>query len=166
MVESRETILFSKQMADTPAGPLTVFISSAGLAGIAFGSLPESLPDSPEAAALLERVCAQLDEYFGGERRSFDLPIDWSGMGDYQREVLQACYAIPFGEVRTYSGLARQTGRPKAARAVGRIMASNPIPIVIPCHRVIGSNGSLTGYGGGLEVKARLLKMEGSQLAE
>lgn len=164
-MEQSDTILCSKLLSDSPAGPLTVFVSSAGLAGIAFGRLPELPPDHPEAAALLERVCAQLDEYFRGERRSFDLPIDWSGMGEYQREVLRACYAIPYGEVRTYSGLARLTGRPKAARAVGRIMASNPIPIVIPCHRVIGSNGNLTGYGGGLEVKARLLKMEGSQLA-
>ncbi len=164
-MEQRETILYSKSMADTPAGPLTVFVSPAGLAGIAFGRLPELLPEDPVTAGLLERVCAQLDEYFRGERRRFDLPIDWSGMGEYQREVLRACYAIPYGEVRTYNGLARETGRPKAARAVGRIMASNPIPIVIPCHRVIGSNGSLTGYGGGLDVKARLLKMEGSQLA-
>jgi methylated-DNA-[protein]-cysteine S-methyltransferase len=163
---TNETMLYSKQIPATPAGPLTIIVSSTGLAGIMFGLLPESPPEDAQAAALLERICQQLDGYFRGERRVFDIPIDWSGMGDYQREVLNACYAIPYGEVRTYSGLARQTGRPKAARAVGRIMASNPIPIVIPCHRVIGSNGSLTGYGGGLEVKAWLLKMEGSRLTE
>lgn len=162
---SDETVLYSKQISSTPAGPLTVFLSHSGLAGIIFGRQPEFLPEDPQIIALFERVCDQLEEYFRGQRRTFDLPIDWSGMGDYQREVLRACFAIPYGEVRTYLELARQTGRPKAARAVGRIMASNPIPIVIPCHRVIGSNGSLTGYGGGLEVKAWLLKMEGSQLA-
>ncbi len=165
MTERSLTLLWSQQMPATPAGPLTVFVSADGLAEITFGLLPELPPEDAQAAALLAGIIKQLDEYFRGERRVFDLPIDWSGMGEYQREVLRACYAIPYGEVRTYGGLALQTGRPKAARAVGNIMATNPMPIVIPCHRVIGSDGSLHGYGGGLDVKARLLKMEGAQLA-
>ncbi len=164
MTEHSLTLLWSKQMPATPAGPLTVFVSAAGLAEITFGLLPELPPEDFKVAALLAVIVEQLDEYFRGERRVFDLPIDWGGMGEYQREVLRACYAIPYGEVCTYGGLARQTGRPKAARAVGNIMATNPIPIVIPCHRVIGSDGSLHGYGGGLDVKARLLKMEGARL--
>jgi methylated-DNA-[protein]-cysteine S-methyltransferase len=166
MSEKNESLLWSKSMSDTPAGVLTIFVSAQGLAEIVFGALPEHLPQEPKAMALLEQVEQQLDEYFDGKRQTFDLPIDWNGMAEYQESVLRACFAIPYGEVRTYGGLARQTGRPKAARAVGNIMATNPIPIVIPCHRVIGSDGSLHGYGGGLDVKARLLKLEGSQLAD
>lgn len=166
MTDTSETLIWSKQMPKTLAGPLTVFVSSQGLAEIVFGRLPEVLPQDPAAIELIDKVIAQLDEYFRGQRREFDLPLDWNGMAEYQIEVLRACYAIPYGEVRTYAGLARETGRPKAARAVGNIMATNPIPIVIPCHRVIGSDGSLHGYGGGLDVKARLLKMEGAQLAD
>lgn len=166
MQNSAETLLWSKQMPKTLAGPLTVFISPHGLAEIVFGLLPENLPDDPAMIDLLNQVLTQLGEYFAGQRKVFDFPLDWSGMSEYQLQVLRACYAIPYGQVRTYVGLARETGRPKAARAVGNIMATNPIAIVIPCHRVIGSDGSLHGYGGGLDVKARLLKMEGAQLAD
>lgn len=166
MTNPSKTIVWSAQMPDTPAGPLTIFVSTYGLVEITFGKLPVLAPQDPAASGLIALVITQLKEYFDGKRRDFDLPLDWSGMGEYQAEVLRACYAIPYGEVRTYGGLARQTGRPKAARAVGNIMATNPIPIVIPCHRVIGSDGSLHGYGGGLDIKARLLKMEGAQLAD
>ncbi len=166
MSERSLTLLWSKQMHATLAGPLTVFVSADGLAQITFGLLPELPPEDAEIADMLALIVQQLDEYFRGERRAFDFPVDWSGMGDYQREVLRACYAIPYGQVRTYGALARQTGSPKAARAVGNIMAANPIPIVIPCHRVIGSDGRLHGYGGGLDVKARLLRLEGAQFAD
>jgi len=164
--KQEETLLWSRQMPDTPAGALTVFVSAAGLAQIHFGVLPELTPEDAQIAAQLDQVIQQLSEYFSGERREFDLPIDWGGMTEYQLEVMRVCSQISYGEVRTYGGLARQTGRPKAARAVGRAMAANPIPIVIPCHRVIGADGSLRGYGGGLDVKACLLRMEGAILAD
>ena len=94
------------------------------------------------------------------------MPIDWRAMQPYQEKVLRACYAIPYGQTWTYGDLARQTGSPGSARAVGGIMASNPISIVIPCHRVVGSDGKLHGYGspGGVEDKAQLLALEGQRI--
>ncbi len=99
------------------------------------------------------------------EGRSVDLTadIDWNGIAGFRRAVLEETMRIPAGETRTYGWLARKVGRPRAARAVGRVMATNPLPIVVPCHRVVGSNGSLHGYGGGLDVKAALLRLEGAR---
>lgn len=104
----------------------------------------------------------QIREYLAGARRTFELPLDWSGMGDFQRQALQAVYAIPCGQTSTYREIARQIGRPQAVRAVGRANATNPIPLVIPCHRVIGADGSLRGYGGpgGVSLKRWLLDLE------
>lgn len=108
----------------------------------------------------------RLQEYALGRPVSFDdLPLDWDGMGAFQRRVLQALSRLPWGQVTTYGELAQLAGRPGAARAVGRIMATNPLPVVVPCHRVLGADGSLTGYGGGLEMKARLLALEGVDIA-
>ncbi len=108
----------------------------------------------------------QLAEYFSGKRREFDLPIDWSVMSPFQAEALQLVRAVPYGRLTTYGDIAKQLGKPGASRAVGRANAANPIPIVIPCHRVLGSDGKLHGYGGpgGLESKAWLLRLEGSWL--
>lgn len=106
----------------------------------------------------------ELLEYAQGHRRVFDLPLDWALVKPFQRLVLSAANNIPFGETRTYGWIAKQIGLPRAARAVGRALATNPIPLILPCHRVIGSNGSLTGYGGGLPLKKRLLEMESAQL--
>jgi methylated-DNA-[protein]-cysteine S-methyltransferase len=109
-------------------------------------------------------AAGQLLEYFNGQRREFDLDIEMVGT-PFQREVWSALRRIPYGEVRSYSDIARQIGRPNAVRAVGAANGANPIPIIVPCHRVIGSNGSLTGFGGGLDVKRRLLDLEQSGYA-
>ena len=97
----------------------------------------------------------QVGEYFAGQRTRFDLPVDFGVMSDFSRIVLDCLAQVPYGEVVTYGTLAALSGRPKAARAVGRIMASNPIPIIVPCHRVIGSTGKMTGYSGGDGVKTK-----------
>jgi methylated-DNA-[protein]-cysteine S-methyltransferase len=104
-------------------------------------------------------VAAQLGEYFRGERRTFDLALAPRGTA-FQLDVWRALQRIPYGETRSYSGIAREIGRPAAVRAVGAANGANPIPIVIPCHRVVGSNGSLTGFGGGIETKRWLLALE------
>jgi methylated-DNA-[protein]-cysteine S-methyltransferase len=112
---------------------------------------------------LLANPLKQMNEYLGGIRRSFEFPIDWSGMPPFQQSALQATWAIPYGQTRTYAQIAQQVGHPRAARAVGRAEATNPMPLVIPCHRVIGSDGELHGYGAGdgLKTKSWLLEMEG-----
>ena len=110
-------------------------------------------------------MCRQLDEYFAGRRQRFELPLAPQGTA-FQQAVWQALLQIPFGQTRCYSALAAEIERPKAVRAVGAANGANPIAIIIPCHRVIGSDGSLTGYAGGLPRKALLLKLEGAQLPE
>ena len=125
-------------------------------------SLLRYWPDAeadPEAAPLPE-VRRQLDEYLAGQRRSFDLPLEVAGT-EFQRLCWQALQEIPFGETRTYGEMARSIGHPAAVRAVGRANHDNPIGVIIPCHRVIGANGSLTGYAGGLDMKRTLLELEG-----
>lgn len=109
----------------------------------------------------------ELREYLAGKRSAFTIPIDWSLFRPFQREALQAVYRIPYGETCTYHDIALEIGRPNASRAVGRANATNPMPIVIPCHRVIGRDGKLHGYGGGegLKTKEWLLKMEGAVMA-
>ena len=112
-------------------------------------------------------AASQLSEYLRGKRREFTFPINWSVLTPFQRSALRATYAIPFGETRTYGELANQIGHPRAARAVGRAEATNPMPLIIPCHRVVGADGKLHGYGGGegLPTKEWLLKLEGAVLA-
>jgi len=107
-------------------------------------------------------VAAQLDEYFRGERRTFDLSLAPRGM-EFQQDVWRALQRIPYGATRSYAEVAREIGRPAAVRAVGAANGANPIPIVIPCHRVVGSDGSLTGFGGGIETKRWLLALESPQ---
>ena len=118
------------------------------------------------APPLLEAAIIQISEYLEGKRRDFDLPIDWSMMTPFQEQVLRATDSIPFGGVSTYSEIAQKVGKPGAARAVGSAEAANPVPIVIPCHRVIGSDGKLHGYGGrgGITTKAWLLKLESDNI--
>ena len=108
-------------------------------------------------------VRRQLEEYFAGERETFDLTLAPQGT-DFEKSVWNELSRIPFGQTRSYSEIALAIGKPGAARAVGRANGANPIPIVVPCHRVIGANGSLTGFGGGLEVKSLLLEIEGAAL--
>ena len=116
------------------------------------------LDDDPR----LDGLKKKLQRYFDGQPVLFDEPLDLSGAPAFQRRVWLAVRDIPYGETRSYGQIARQAGSPRAARAVGQAMAANPVPIVVPCHRVIGSNGGLRGFGGGLDVKHRLLKMERS----
>jgi len=106
-----------------------------------------------------QKVCKQLDEYFAGERQVFDLPLQLPGT-PFQKEVWEALQQIPYGTVLSYSQVAQAIGRPRAQRAAGMACNRNPVPIVVPCHRVLGSRGQLTGYAGGLEIKARLLQLE------
>lgn len=145
---------------DSPIGPLTVVVDDAGaLTHVLFAG--QAPPDG--AAADAERCAAaatQLREYFAGERRRFDLPLAPRGT-PFQRAVWDALGALPWGETLDYGSLAARLGRPGAARAVGRANATNPIPVVIPCHRVVGRGGALTGYAGGLDAKRALLALEG-----
>jgi methylated-DNA-[protein]-cysteine S-methyltransferase len=157
----------ASRLIETPAGQLFVATTSRGVRRIEFRDTgkrrpkPDTTEDQSEAATrLLERACRQIDEYFGGERRDFDLPLDLAGT-DFQRRVWLALAAIPFGETRSYGGLAGEAGAANAYRAVGAACGANPIVIVVPCHRVIGSDGGLHGFGGGLDLKAWLLRHEG-----
>ena len=109
----------------------------------------------------VDRVHRELDEYFDGRRRAFDVAVDLRGLTPFSERVLHELARVPFGKTATYSMLAERAGNPKAARAVGTIMNRNPVPIVLPCHRIIGADGSLVGYGGGLDRKVQLLTLEG-----
>ena len=161
-------------LVDSPIGTLVAAATPRGLVTLSYedrrGGGTDAVLDwvaaklSPrmlEAPAKLDDVRRELDEYFEGRRRAFDLPIDWALTGDFTRRVLQATAAIPFGKVSTYGAVAAEAGNPKASRAAGRALGANPIPIVVPCHRVIGTNGRLTGYTGGLDRKIALLELEG-----
>jgi O-6-methylguanine DNA methyltransferase len=116
-------------------------------------------PRQPERSGIVALALDQIAEYLDCRRREFDLPLDLRGT-DFQRRMWSAVSAIPYGETRTYADIARVLGKPQAVRAVGAANGANPLPLVVPCHRVLGSDGSLTGYGGGLDVKRRLLEME------
>jgi methylated-DNA-[protein]-cysteine S-methyltransferase len=142
---------------ETPIGELTLVASEAGLREIHWAGtyVRKVAGDSP----VLEAAAAQLREYFAGERTTFDLPLDLDGT-DFQREAWLGLAAIRYGETVSYGEQARRLGRPAAARAVGAANGRNPLPIVLPCHRVVGSDGSLTGFGGGLDVKRKLLEHE------
>lgn len=149
---------------ETPIGPLLVAASAAGLVAIEFQETHHPVPRRGAAWVagdhpLLERSSRQLEEYFSGARRSFDLPLAPDGTA-FQRQVWQSLAAIPYGETISYAELAARVGRPRASRAVGAANGRNPLPIVLPCHRVIGADGSLTGFGGGLPTKRFLLDLE------
>jgi methylated-DNA-[protein]-cysteine S-methyltransferase len=151
---------------ESPLGPLLLVADEAGLRRIDFvnGRHPAK-PDPAwkEDPASLQETARQLNAYFAGKLENFDLPLAPQGT-PFQQEVWRKLCDIPFGETISYGELARRIGNPKASRAVGLANGSNPIPIVIPCHRVIGSNGKLTGYGGGLPIKEKLLALEQRQL--
>jgi|SRR5437867_967773 len=142
---------------NTPVGLLTLASTERGLASIHFG---KSIPQRGVVDAASNRVFVQqIDEYFQALRTQFDLPLDFDGT-PFQVAVWQELLRIPYGETRTYGEIARSLGKPGASRAVGMANHHNPIPIVIPCHRVVGHDGSLTGYGGGLHLKRQLLSIE------
>lgn len=155
---------------DSPLGPLTVAGTRRGLLRVAFAEetlvlegIAERLsPRIVEAPARLDSVRRELEEYFAGARRDFATPLDWSLIEGFSRRVLRATAAIPYGGVRSYGEVAGAAGSPRGSRAAGNALGSNPIPIVIPCHRVLRSGGVLGGYAGGPERKRRLLELEGA----
>ena len=151
---------------ESPLGPMIVAATSRGLAGAWFEGqrhLPDNSkwPSQPQHP-VLRRTVAQLDEYFRGNRTSFDLPLDLQGGTAFQQSVWQALLSIPRGGTTSYGVLSQRIGQPAAVRAVGAAVGRNPLCIVLPCHRVLGSDGSLTGYAGGLERKSALLQLEGA----
>jgi methylated-DNA-[protein]-cysteine S-methyltransferase len=152
-------------LMDSPVGTLRLEASDKGVAGIKFDRPGRQRPsdgvENPRHPVLVQ-TARQLREYFAGRRQSFELTLDVSGT-PFQRAVWNALLTIPFGETRTYGELARQVGRPSAARAVGAANGQNPVAIVAPCHRVIGASGGLTGFAGGLDAKAHLLRLEGGR---
>lgn len=140
--------------ADSPVGKLCLVSDGEALVSLRFGEGGDDEPDY-----IIKKTLCELAEYFEGRRQSFDIPLKVSGT-EFQRAVWNALCAIPFGETRSYSDIAAAVGSKRACRAVGMANNRNPIAILIPCHRVIGSDGSLTGYAGGLEIKKRLLAYE------
>jgi methylated-DNA-[protein]-cysteine S-methyltransferase len=158
---------------DTPVGSLLVGVTDHGVCRISFDPDPES--ELEELARLhgsrvlrsarpVDRLRRELDEYFAGRRRHFDLEPDVRAQPEFNRRVLAELARVDYGVTTTYGALAKQSGAPDAARAVGTVMNRNPVPIVLPCHRVIGASGKLVGYGGGLDRKVLLLRLEGAIL--
>jgi methylated-DNA-[protein]-cysteine S-methyltransferase len=169
---ARERLLdVSYELHDTPVGTLLVGVTERGLCSVsydpdreldrlsrAFGARVLRVPNAADEAR------RQLDEYFQHRREHFDLEVDLTPTAPFARDVLTELGRVPFGSTTTYGTLAAKVGHPRAARAVGTVMNRNPLPIVLPCHRVVGANGSLTGYAGGLDRKRLLLALEGAEL--
>ncbi len=167
--------IYIGELNGTPLGDLRLATSDLGLVAV------EGADSQLQFDAYLQRLkltiqpnakkiapyAKELREYLNGKRNAFTIPIDWSLFRPFQREALQAVFRIPYGETCTYHDIAIEIGRPNASRAVGRANATNPMPIVIPCHRVIGRDGKLHGYGGGegLKTKEWLLRLEGAVIA-
>lgn len=166
--EGLETVGY--RVVDSPLGPLWIAVGPKGVLAIHYGAEPSAvdlarivrtygpgvLPDAHRA----DPVARELDQYFAGKRRRFDVAVDLTPLTDFQRRLLSATARVPFGEVSTYAKVAAQAGNEKASRAAGQALGSNPIPIVVPCHRVLASDGTLGGYSGGLDAKRRLLALE------
>ena len=157
----------------SPIGAVFVAVSARGLRSVRFGLSERQFVDDlrrqdgvlpVRSSARAGAAARQVREYLAGRRTHFDVPVDLDAVTDFQREVLMAACQIPRGQVRTYADIARQIGRPKAARAVGQALSRNPVPIVVPCHRVLAADGSLRGYtgGGGIRTKEQLLRLEGA----
>lgn len=148
----------------SPIGQLTLRGDAGGLTAIHFPGRLGHLGDATRDPAVFAAAIRQLDEYFAGERRRFTLPVRLDGT-EFERAVWAELTKVPYGETTTYGAIARAIGRADSARDVGTAVGRTPVPIVVPCHRVVGSDGSLTGYGGGLERKRSLLDLEAGQLA-
>jgi len=167
--------LVSYSDVPTPIGRLLVATSDAGLMRVAFRTTSETefvtqLRRRPgtqvtRSAARTAEIVRQLRAYFAGERRTFDLRVDLAGVSPFQRRVLQAAAEVPPGRVVSYGDIARRIGQPGGSRAVGQALGANPIPIIIPCHRVVAAGGRIGGYGGGLRIKRKLLRLEGALAA-
>jgi len=180
MIDARERLLararrdgleaVGYRVVDSPLGPLWVAVGPKGVLAIHYGAEPSAvelarivrtygpgvLPDARRA----DPVARELEQYFAGKRRSFDVAVDLSPLTDFQRRILSATARVAFGDVSTYAKVAAQAGSEKASRAAGQALGANPIPIVVPCHRVLASDGTLGGYAGGPDAKRRLLTLE------
>lgn len=148
---------------NSPVGTLLLKASEEALLSIEFSDRADGNSLSDISSEIIRRTVTQLEEYFEGNRKTFDLHLSPEGT-DFQQRVWEALQEIPYGQTKTYAGLSVQLGDPKAVRAVGTANGKNPIPIIIPCHRVIGANNNLTGYAGGIERKRWLLKHESAIL--
>jgi methylated-DNA-[protein]-cysteine S-methyltransferase len=163
----------SYDVIESELGPLLAAVTDQGLARISFDPDPERELDTLarlagprvlRAPRALDEARRELDDYFAGKRTVFDLELDLRGLSGFTLRVLEELAKVPYGETRTYGDLAERVGNPRASRAVGMVMNRNRIPIVLPCHRIVGSSGQLVGYGGGLERKETLLRLEGAIL--
>lgn len=174
LADARARAVRYDSITSTPLGQVFFAATTAGLVSIGFGQSERAFRDhvhdhfgveAVRASGPLNRIGQQLREYLAGRRTRFDLPLDLHTLTDFQRRVLLAALAVPRGQTATYGDIARRIGRPNAARAVGQVLSHNPVPIVIPCHRVVASDGSLRGYLGrrGTKTKAWLLTLEGAQ---
>lgn len=151
------------EQLETPIGTLLLVANERGLERIEFPVTSGTHTINPawsRGGAIVEETARQLSEYFAGERQQFDLPLNASGT-TFMKSVWEELTRIPFGETTSYGSIANTLGKPSAARAIGSANGKNPIPIVVPCHRVIGADGSLTGFAGGLDIKRQLLELEG-----
>ncbi len=167
--------IYYDRIPSTPVGPLWIAVTDQGLAAVSFGGDEATFRQevgrrtrlrTVRSAAQTATARRQLGEYLNGRRTSFTLDVDLRHVTSFQRSVLQAARAVPRGQVVTYGQIGQRIGRPRAARAIGQALGSNPIPIVVPCHRVLASDGSLGGYSGrgGIRTKRRLLVLEGALL--
>lgn len=164
------------RVVDSPLGPLWVAVGPRGVAAIAYRGEPEARdlerlvtlfgPGIVPDPRPVDAIARELDEYFSGRRRTFSTPFDLRGLTPFQQRVLRATARVPFGELTTYASVARHAGNERAYRAAGGAVGSNPIPIVVPCHRVVATDGTLGGYGGGLDVKRRLIALERGRVPE
>lgn len=166
------------KLENTPIGIIWVAASTRGLVAISLWDdeprflaevnrlTDEHLDLAADPGPIVTAALTEIDAYLRGELREFTAPIDWSILKPFQREALELVYAVPYGQKTSYGAIADKMGKPGAVRAVGQANANNPIPIIIPCHRILGADGKLHGYGarGGIETKAWLLRLEGSWL--
>jgi methylated-DNA-[protein]-cysteine S-methyltransferase len=162
---------------ESPVGPLRIAVTDAGVCEIGFaineneadfrkrlderGFIPEPCLECDLGPEAIARVTRQLEEYFSGRRDEFDVPLDFAGVSPFTQSVLTATAAVPFGHLATYRDIAEQIGSPGATRAVGNALGRNPIPVIVPCHRIVRSDATIGGYTGGLGIKKRLLALEG-----
>jgi methylated-DNA-[protein]-cysteine S-methyltransferase len=167
--EGLETVGYG--VVDSPLGPLWIAVGPKGVLAIHYGAEPAAselerivrtygpglLPDTRRS----DPVARELDQYFAGRRKSFDIAVDLSPLTEFQRRILGATARVAYGDVATYARVAAKAGNEKASRAAGQALTANPIPIVVPCHRIVATDGTLGGYAGGLEAKRRLLALEG-----